>query len=142
MKPLIKQITVFLPNKPGKLAAMSHAVADAGVQIHALMVSETTDYGTVRLIVDMPDECLAALKDAGYAADMTEVIAVPVDNVPGGLARVLDNLTTAGLDVGYAYCCSIGDTVVDILKVTGEPVLQKLRTLSFPVLGPDDLLVR
>lgn len=141
MKPLIKQITVFLPNKPGKLAAMSHAIADAGVQIHALMVSETTDYGTVRLIVDRPDECLQALKDAGYAADITEVVAVPVDNVPGGLARVLDNLTTAGLDVGYAYCCAIGDTVVDILKVTGEPVIQKLRTLSFPVLGPDDLLV-
>lgn len=141
MKPLIKQITVFLPNKPGKLAEMSHAIADAGVQIHALMVSETTDYGTVRLIVDKPDVGLGALKSAGYAADLTDVVAVPVDNVPGGLARVLDNLTTAGLDVGYAYCCAIGGTVVDVIKVTGEPVLQKLRTLSFPVLGPDDLLV-
>lgn len=142
MKPLIKQVTVFIPNKPGKIAAMSHVIADAGIQIHALMVTDTTDYGIVRLIVDQPDACLTSLKDAGYAADITEVVAVPVDNVPGGLARVLDNLTTAGLDVGYAYCCAIGGTVVDILKVTGEPVVQKLRTLSFPVLGPDDLLVR
>lgn len=141
MKQLIKQVTVFVPNKPGKIAGMSHVVADAGIQIHALMVSDTTDYGIVRLIVDEPDRCLSALKDAGYAADLTEVVAVPVDNVPGGLARVLDNLMTAGLDVGYAYCCSIGGTVVDILKVTGEPVVQKLRTLSFPVLGPDDLRV-
>ena len=81
---MIDQITVFLENKEGRLASLTRAMGDAGINMHALTIADTSDYGLVRIIADKPQAAVAALTEAGYRASLTKVsaIAVPTSPVP------------------------------------------------------------
>ena len=83
---MISQLTVFLANERGRLAAACRTLADAGFNMHSLVLADTADFGVVRIFCDRPDEAAALLVDAGYRAAVTPVIAVRVPNEPGGLA--------------------------------------------------------
>ena len=123
---MIDQLTVFLPNEPGTLARMAQVLGEANIQMHALMVADTADFGIVRIICDTPRAAARTLGDKGYRAAATKVVAIEVENVPGGLAKVLAKLAGVRLNVEYAYCASIGGRTVDVLKVTGDPIEAKL----------------
>ena len=99
----IKQISVFLENRPGALHDMTKALADANIDLRGLSLAETSDFGIVRLIVDDVLGTANTLKDAGFVASMTDVLAVEVPNVPGGLNRVLEILDGAGVNIEYMY---------------------------------------
>lgn len=136
---MIDQLTVFLPNEPGTLAAMARVLGDNNIQMHALMVADTADFGIVRIICDTPKAASQALASAGYRAATTQVVAIEVDNVPGGLARALAKLADVRLNVEYAYCTSIGKRTVDVLKLTGEPLKEKLVQAGLKDLNPADV---
>ena len=136
---MIDQLTVFLPNEPGTLADMARALGEAQIQMHALMVADTADFGIVRIICDTPKAASSALAEKGYRAATTQVLAVEVDNVPGGLAKILDRLASVHLNVEYAYCASIGNRTVDVIKITGEPIGAKLVQAGVRDLGPADV---
>ena len=136
---MINQLTVFLPNEPGTLAAMARVLGDANIQMHALMVADTADFGIVRIICNTPRAAKRALDDAGYRAATTKVVAVEVENVPGGLAKVLNKFADVRLNVEYAYCASIGGRTIDVLKVTGEPIGAKLVQAGLDDLDPKDV---
>ena len=123
---MIEQLTVFLPNEPGTLAQMAQVLGDAGIQMHALMVADTADFGIVRIICDTPRRAARSLADKGYRAAATQVLAIEVQNVPGGLAKVLVKLAKVNLNVEYAYCASIHGKTVDVLKLTGDPIEARL----------------
>lgn len=97
------QISVFLENKSGRLAEVTHALAGAEVNIRALSLAETIDYGVLRLIVDRPKEAKTALAEAGFTVTETEVIAVAMPDRPGGLAGIVDLVTRRGLNIEYLY---------------------------------------
>ncbi len=97
------QISVFLENKSGRLAEVLRAVAQGGVNIRALSLAETIDYGVLRLIVDKPAEARRSLSDAGFTVSETEVIAVEMPDRPGGLAGIVDLVTKRGLNIEYLY---------------------------------------
>ncbi len=97
------QISVFLENKSGRLAEVTHALASAGVNIRALSLAETIDYGVLRLIVDKPGDAKKALSDAGFTVTETEVIAVAMSDRPGGLAGVVDMIAQSDLNIEYLY---------------------------------------
>ena len=99
----VKQISVFLENRPGCLHEMTKALAEAGIDLRGLSLAETSDFGIVRLIVDDVTGTASTLRDAGFVANMTDVLAVEVPNVPGGLNRVLELLDGAGVNVEYMY---------------------------------------
>ena len=99
----VKQISVFLENRPGCLHEMTKALAEAGIDLRGLSLAETSDFGIVRLIVDDVTGTASTLRDAGFVASMTDVLAVEVPNVPGGLNRVLELLDGAGVNVEYMY---------------------------------------
>ena len=99
----IKQISVFLENKPGALYAMTGVLAQNQVDLRALNVAETKDFGIVRLIVDNVYTATTVLKDAGYIHSVTPVLGVAIPDVPGGLNKVLQVLTDAGMNVEYMY---------------------------------------
>ena len=84
----VKQISVFLENRPGCLHEMTKVLADAKIDLRGLSLAETSDFGIVRLIVDDVTGTASTLRDAGFVASMTDVLAVEVPNVPGGLNRV------------------------------------------------------
>lgn len=138
---MIDQLTVFLPNEPGTLAEMAKVLGDAQIQMHALMVADTADFGIVRIICDTPRRASEALEAQGYRAATTQVVAVEVDNVPGGLARLLSRFAKVGLNVEYAYCASIGGRTIDVLKATGGPVGAKLVQAGVRDLAPSDVYV-
>lgn len=139
---MIDQLTVFLPNEPGTLCGLARALGDANIQMHALMVADTADFGIVRIICDTPKAASRALEKAGYRAATTQVVAVEVENVPGGLAKALERFQEVGLNVEYAYCSSIGNRTVDVIKVTGDPVAEKLAAAGVADLAPEDVYVR
>ena len=99
----VKQISVFLENRPGCLHEMTKALADAKIDLRGLSLAETSDFGIVRLIVDDVLSTANTLKDAGFVASLTDVLAVEVPNVPGGLNHVLEILDSVGINVEYMY---------------------------------------
>lgn len=99
----VRQISVFMENRSGRLASVLKEVAKAGVNIRALSLADTSDFGILRLIVDNVDTCVQALRDTGHTVSTTEVLAVEVPDRPGGLAGILDVLSAANLNVEYMY---------------------------------------
>lgn len=100
---LIRQISVFLDNEPGSLAKMARKLADKGINLRALSLAETRDFGTARLIVLDPDKCMKALKEAEYHFIETDVFAIEVADKPGGMAEVLEIIDREHLNVEYIY---------------------------------------
>ncbi len=100
----IKQISVFLENKEGRLWEACEMLGRAGVNIRALSVADTEDFGIARMIVNNPERAIKALKKGGFTVGETDVVAVEVPDKPGGLAGVLEILKDAGLNVEYLYC--------------------------------------
>jgi hypothetical protein len=99
----LKQISLFMENRTGRLAEVARTLGEAGVNIRALSLADTSDFGILRLIVNDVDGALRALRVKGHTVILTEVIAVEVGDRPGGLAQVLDALEAAGLNVEYMY---------------------------------------
>ena len=99
----IKQITVFAENKVGRLSEILTELGKNGIDISALSLADTTDFGLLRLIVDTPEKAISVLSDHGVAAKITEVLAIAVSDTPGGLAGALEILTKEKISVEYMY---------------------------------------
>jgi hypothetical protein len=99
----VKQISVFIENRSGRLREVAAILGKNKINIRALSLADTSDYGILRLIVDKPHEALDVLKKANFTLSETDVIAVEVSDRPGGLANVLDVLGSAGINVEYMY---------------------------------------
>ena len=99
----IHQISVFLENRAGQLAEITGVLAQNGIDLRAINIAETSDYGVLRLIADKPQEAATLLLEHGFILSMTPVVAVSVPDAPGGLAKVLDVLAKEEIDVEYMY---------------------------------------
>lgn len=99
----VKQISIFLENKAGRLAEVTRILGEGQVNIRALSLADTTDFGILRLIVNDNAKALKILKENGFTVGETEVIAVEVPDRPGGLAGILAILYEAGMNVEYMY---------------------------------------
>lgn len=100
---MIKQISVFVENKKGRLARITDVLGQSGIDLIALSIADTTNFGIMRCIVNNPDKAISILKENGFTASMTEVIVAEVTDKPGGLAGVLKALDDAGISVEYLY---------------------------------------
>lgn len=138
---MIEQISVFLENKEGRLAELTRTIGEAGINMHALMVADTTEFGVVRIICDAPERAKQLLDAKGFGASVVEVIAVQIPDSPGGLADILDTLDGGGLNVEYAYCFvrSTGESAVDVLKIDDPQAEEVLRRAGHTVLQASDL---
>ena len=135
----IKQLSIFVENKSGRLAEITSIIAKAEIDIRALSVADTTNFGILRLIVDKPDEAEAALKAAGLTVSLTSVIAIGIPDQPGGFAEAAKALADAAIDVKYMYAfisrdqgraCVIlrvedNDTATAALKARGIEILDE-----------------
>ena len=105
----IKQISIFLENKPGQLAGICRALAKADINIAALSLADTADFGIVRMIVDEHAKGCEVLTAAGFAVRETDVVMATVSNRPGGMAEIMAKLDAAGADIEYSYAYVHGD---------------------------------
>jgi hypothetical protein len=99
----IKQISLFVENRPGRMAKVSKTLSDAGVNIRAMTIAEAGDFGVIRMVVDNPDKGYKVLHDSGFTVSTTDVLAVEMKDTPGGLYEIVDTLGSNKINVDYAY---------------------------------------
>lgn len=99
----VEQISIFLENKAGRLAEVTTILSNAGINIKALSLADTSEFGILRLIVDNHENAQSALKEKGFTVGRTGVVAVEVSHTPGGLNKILQILEKRGINVEYMY---------------------------------------
>jgi hypothetical protein len=111
----VKQLSVFIENKAGRVSEVTDLLGDSGVNIRGFSVADTADYGILRLIVDEPDRAAGMLRDKGFTVRENDVVCVKLEDKPGGLANALKVVSEAGVNIEYIY--SLVSTYV-VLNVT------------------------
>ncbi len=138
----VKQISVFLENKSGRLLDVTEGLGESGVNIRAMCVADTSDFGVVRLIVDDPEKAHVSLKNRGFTVKETTVIAVEVDDRPGGLSEVMKPLVEQEMNIEYLYCFleKAADKAIVILRVEeAEQAVGALKVAGFRVIPASEL---
>ena len=112
----IKQLSVFLEDRSGRLTELTRILAENDVNITALSVAETADYGIVRMVVGRPGLAKKVLEDAGFSIGLTDVVCVNIPDKPGSLYRILDILTAENINVDYMYAFSNNDVALAVIR--------------------------
>ena len=140
----VEQISIFIENKSGRLAEITRILGDAGINIRALSLADTSDFGILRLIVNDVETAKAVLKEKGFTVSKTEVVGVEVPDRPGGLSSLLQTLDANQINVEYMYAfverCGGNaviifrfdetDKAIDTLKDSGFTILEGERLYS------------
>jgi hypothetical protein len=139
---MVKQISVFLENKEGRLADVTKTIADSGINIRAMSIADTTDFGILRLIVNDPEKAFKSLTDAQFTVSEKDVLAVGFADEPGSLSTVLTTLLQDDIIIEYMYAflgkCK-GKALV-ILKVSdNEKAESSLRAANIEVIDEAEL---
>lgn len=116
---LVKQLAVFMENKPGRLFKLTDVLGKAGIDFVTLSIADTKEYGIVRFIARDNDKAYAVLKEAGFAVEQTPLIGVEVPDRPNALAEVIELLDAEGLNIDYLYSFSL-------LKAQSAKILLKV----------------
>ena len=144
----VKQISVFVENKPGMLAALADVLNENGINMRALSLAETKDFGIIRLILDDPfvnldeEKIERVLKESGYVCSITKVLAIAISNQPGSLGKVMKIFGENEINVEYTYAFTSGvkDKACMILRVgDNEKAVQALTKNGIKPLCQDDL---
>ena len=139
----VKQISIFVTNMTGGLAEVAGVLGNSGVDIRALSIGDTKDFGILRIIVDDPDKALEALYSSGYVAKVTDVLAVPINDAPGGLAAVLSVLADANIFIEYLYAFATRTNAQDayvVLRVPENEAAEKALTeKGIKLLAPEEI---
>ena len=139
---LMKQMSVFVENTTGRLSDLTGVLAENNIDIIACTIADTVDFGILRCIVEDPEKATEILKEHGFTASITEVIAVSVEDKPGGLARVLDLMAAEGIGVDYMYSFIRGHKGTGLMLFKFADNDRALKTLSdngIPILCQKDI---
>jgi hypothetical protein len=138
----VEQISIFIENKSGRLAEVSRILGEARVNIRALSLADTSDFGILRLIVNDREKAISVLKEKGFTVSKTEVVAVEVPDQPGGLASILQVLDNESINVEYMYAFveRCGDNAVIIFRFDEiEKAINSLKANGFNMLEGERL---
>lgn len=137
----IKQFSIFVENRQGKMAELTRLIADAGIDLRSLSLADTRDFGILRIIVSKPDETAALLSENGWTFKVTEVIGVKVPDIPGGVATVLELLDAAGINIEYMYAFvnrTPGEADTIFCVDNDVAALEALKAGGIEILPPDE----
>ena len=138
----VRQVSVFLENKSGRLYEVCKSLAEAEVNIRALSIAETADYGVLRLIVSDPAKAMRVMTERDFTVSETEVIAVEVPDEPGGLAGVLGPLYDANVNIEYLYCFveKSGESAIVVFRVEQlDGAIRALQGGGYTVMREEDV---
>ena len=124
----IKQISVFLENTTGRLSEVTKTLAGAGINLRAISIADTADFGILRIIADKTDKAVDALNTAGFTTRQTDVVAVEIEDVPGSLAKLMELFQQSQVNIEYLYASlegQVGKAVV-IFKLEDHNRGQKI----------------
>ncbi|MBP3442416.1 MAG: acetolactate synthase [Clostridia bacterium] len=141
----VKQISVFVENKFGRMAEILNALAEKSIDISALSLADTSEFGILRLIVDKPELAADVLKEEGVIVKISDILAIAIDDTPGGLAKALNVLTEANVVIEYMYAF-IGKAdgkAMTVIRVDDEPkAIEALRNGGVALLTTEDISAR
>ena len=132
-----KQLSIFLQNEKGRLADVTRILADEGINIRALSMADMADLGVLRLIVNDPARCLRVLREQGLAVQQTDVIAVAIEDKPGGLHRIVDVLNRENVNIEYMYAFveKNGGNAIVVFKINeAQRAVEMLQKNGIPIL--------
>mgnify|MGYP002562728750 FL=1 len=139
---LIKQISVFMENRPGRLAEITNVLSENNIDMRAINIADTTDFGILRMIVDDPDRAEKVLRENNMTASTTDVIAVSIDDTVGAFSKVIMLLKKEDISIEYIYSF-IGEksakAVIVVKTNNNERSVALLQQGGIAVLSPDDL---
>ncbi len=138
----IKQLSIFVENKAGRLAEITEALAAAKVDIRAISVADTSDFGILRVIVNKPNEAVKALRDNGFTVSLTDVIAVGIDDEPGTFAHAVRTLADKEIAIEYMYAFisrDKGKAYIIIRADDGLAAIQALEGSGAQILSPQEI---
>ncbi|MBE6903434.1 MAG: ACT domain-containing protein [Ruminococcaceae bacterium] len=138
----IQQISIFVENKPGRLAEITRLLADNDVNLRALSISDTTKFGILRVIVDKPTLAVEVLKNEGLTVSYTDVLAISISDNPGGLALPLEilNREDIAIEYMYAFIGSTNNQAYVIIRVEdNEKAIAALSAANIPLLNANDV---
>lgn len=138
----IKQLSIFVENKPGRLCAITNLLKENQIDIRALSIADTRDFGILRIIVNDPDKALKALKNADYSVTLTNVIAIGIEDTPGGLAKAMEVLYNNNISVEYMYAflSKSENTAYVIIRVeNNEKAITAIQENNIRVLTSKDI---
>ncbi|MBT4364748.1 MAG: ACT domain-containing protein [Desulfobacterales bacterium] len=126
----VEQISIFLENKSGRIAEVTSILANAGINIRALSLADTSDFGVLRIIVNDNEKAKVVLKKNDFTVGMTEVVAVEVEDKPGGLHEILNMLYNEGINIEYMYAFikQSGDNALMIFRFEDPEKASKMLT--------------
>ena len=139
---LIKQISVFVENKSGRLSDILNVIGKNGIDISALSIADTNDFGIVRMIVNDPDKAAEILKSNNLVVKVTDVIALAVADKPGGLAGEIEKLKNAGISIEYMYAFigkSDKGALVIVRVENPEKAIEVLKDENVTVVSPEEV---
>ncbi len=139
---MLKQVSLFLENKPGRLAHVCRVMAQEDINIRALSIADTTDFGVLRLIVDNPELAEETLKAQGFQVSITDVVGIKVADRPGGLADALDQLEKEGISVEYMYAFlgKCGDQAMVILRLNDNAKgIEVIKKCNMEFMTPEEV---
>jgi hypothetical protein len=140
---MVQQVSVFLENKSGRLAEVTDAIAAASINIGALSIAETSDFGILRFICNAPDEAAHVLREAGFSVGETDVLAIQIPHQPGGLAKALDIINPLDINIEYLYAFANnpGQDAVVVMRVENacsQEAGEALEQAGFNLLTPEE----
>ncbi|MBC8571129.1 ACT domain-containing protein [Zongyangia hominis] len=139
---VVKQLSVFIENKSGRLVQITEILGKNKIDIRAVSIADTTSFGILRLIVDDPDRAKSVLREAGFTVSITEVIAIAIEDEPGGLSKALRVLSNAqiGVEYMYAFLSKEDKTAYVILRVEdNDEAARVLQAAGIKCLSSEDI---
>jgi hypothetical protein len=137
---LIKQLSVFLEDRSGRLTELTRILAENDVNITALSVAETADYGIVRMVVGRPELAKEALEKAGFSIGLTDVVCVNMPDKPGSLYRILEILTDVKINIDYMYAFSNNAVALAVIRAAdAAQVIEVLQQHRLQLLSQSDI---
>lgn len=137
---IIKQISIFLEDKSGRLTEITKILAEHDINITALSIADSTDYGIVRMIVGRPELAQKVLKEKGMAVQVTEVACMVIPNEPGGLHKALDILTKHDINIDYLYAFADGNRASVVIRSASiQEVITVLQTNKQTLMQASDI---
>jgi len=137
---IIRQLSVFLENKSGRLHEVLEALGKEKINITALTVADTSEYGILRLLVSDPEKGFQLLKSLGYRVNLTEVISLSVSHQAGSLAKALDKFSEENLSIEYIYAFCLGEKAIIVIRTDNhQKALEIIEQNNFTLIGEEEI---
>lgn len=140
----LKQLSVFVDNKPGALYAPCSVLAEAGINLSTIFLADTKDFGILRIITKETEKALKVLRESNFAVKSTDVLAIEIEDAPGALSRILKTLEQKGLNVSYMYAGTgtAGKPVMIFRFDDTDQALEKLQGTDCPIITSEQFFAR